>query len=301
MSSGTVMRSSGTVPLCPGELCDSGSGSGIAARRLSARQETENPRSLEAKWPARRRCSTSRARWRCSRGSGAASARRARSTLAAAGATIVGGDIDDAAAEATAKEIAGAGGTASSQRTDVTVRGRRRRPRRPRRVRARARRHRRQHRRRSAQQDGGRLHRRGVRAHPRDQPEERVLRVPSRDPAHGPARVGQHRQHLVGCDRHARADARVLRHDEGRGRDAHEDARDRGRPARHPRERDRTGDDPHELLASQLRRRRGQRRAREARAVPQAGERDGAARRVRAKPRTSRTRSSTSFRMPRAS
>jgi 3-oxoacyl-[acyl-carrier protein] reductase len=43
-------------------------------------------------------------------------------TLAAAGATIVGGDIDDGAAEATAKEIAGAGGTASSQRTDVTVR-----------------------------------------------------------------------------------------------------------------------------------------------------------------------------------
>ena len=43
-------------------------------------------------------------------------------------------------------------------------------------------------------------------------------------------------------------------------------------------ERDRAGHDPHELLAPQLHRRRRQRRAREARAVPQARERDGAAR-----------------------
>ena len=78
---------------------------------------------------------------------------------------------------------------------------------------------------------GRRVHRRGVRADPRDQPEERLLRLPGRDPAHGPAGLGLHREHLVGRDRHARADARVLRHDEGRGRDAHEDARDGSRPA----------------------------------------------------------------------
>lgn len=43
-------------------------------------------------------------------------------TLASAGAAIVGGDIDEAAAEATAKEIVGAGGTARAVRTDVTKR-----------------------------------------------------------------------------------------------------------------------------------------------------------------------------------
>jgi 3-oxoacyl-[acyl-carrier protein] reductase len=42
--------------------------------------------------------------------------------LASAGATIVGGDIDDSSAEMTAKEIAGTGGTARVQRTDVTKR-----------------------------------------------------------------------------------------------------------------------------------------------------------------------------------
>ena len=108
---------------------------------------------------------------------------------------------------------------------------RRRRARRPGRIRIRPGRHRRQHRRRAAQQVGGRVHRRRVRTHPRDQPEERLLRVPGRDPAHGSAGFGLHRQHLVGRDRHARADARVLRHDEGGSRDAHEDARDRGRAA----------------------------------------------------------------------
>jgi 3-oxoacyl-[acyl-carrier protein] reductase len=43
-------------------------------------------------------------------------------TLAAAGATVVGGDVDDAAAEATAKEIVGDGGRARAQPTDVTKR-----------------------------------------------------------------------------------------------------------------------------------------------------------------------------------
>jgi 3-oxoacyl-[acyl-carrier protein] reductase len=43
-------------------------------------------------------------------------------TLASAGATIVGGDVDDAAAEATAKEIVGAGGVARAMCTDVTSR-----------------------------------------------------------------------------------------------------------------------------------------------------------------------------------
>jgi 3-oxoacyl-[acyl-carrier protein] reductase len=43
-------------------------------------------------------------------------------TLAAAGATIVGGDIDEAGAQATADEIKAAGGEAGVQRTDVTQR-----------------------------------------------------------------------------------------------------------------------------------------------------------------------------------
>jgi 3-oxoacyl-[acyl-carrier protein] reductase len=43
-------------------------------------------------------------------------------TLAGAGAAIVGGDIDEAAAETTVKEIVTAGGSASVQRTDVTNR-----------------------------------------------------------------------------------------------------------------------------------------------------------------------------------
>jgi 3-oxoacyl-[acyl-carrier protein] reductase len=42
--------------------------------------------------------------------------------LAAAGATIVGGDIDEAGADATVKEINGDGGVARAQRTDVTKR-----------------------------------------------------------------------------------------------------------------------------------------------------------------------------------
>jgi len=42
--------------------------------------------------------------------------------LASAGATIVGGDIDEASAETTAKEINADGGTARVQRTDVTKR-----------------------------------------------------------------------------------------------------------------------------------------------------------------------------------
>ena len=42
--------------------------------------------------------------------------------LADAGATIVGGDIDEAGAEATAKEIVGDGGRAVTQRVDVTRR-----------------------------------------------------------------------------------------------------------------------------------------------------------------------------------
>jgi 3-oxoacyl-[acyl-carrier protein] reductase len=43
-------------------------------------------------------------------------------TLAAAGATVVGGDIDDPGAKATAEEIVAAGGTAIAQKTDVTQR-----------------------------------------------------------------------------------------------------------------------------------------------------------------------------------
>ena len=164
-------------------------------------------------------------------GVGSGIGKASATTLAAAGATIVGGDIDEAAAETTADEIAGAGGTAVVQRTDVTQRAD---------VDALVDR---------AASEFGRVdivgniagvphnkigagvHRRGVRTDPRDQPEERLLRLPGRDPAHGAAGLGLHRQHLVGRDRHARADARVLRHDEGRGRDAHEDARDRSRSA----------------------------------------------------------------------
>jgi len=43
-------------------------------------------------------------------------------TLASAGATIVGGDIDEAAVQATTDEITAAGGTARALRTDVTQR-----------------------------------------------------------------------------------------------------------------------------------------------------------------------------------
>jgi len=43
-------------------------------------------------------------------------------TLASAGATIVGGDIDEGAVKATADEITAAGGTARAVRTDVTSR-----------------------------------------------------------------------------------------------------------------------------------------------------------------------------------
>src|SRR6185436_7917723 len=43
-------------------------------------------------------------------------------TLAAAGATVVGGDIDESAVQGTADEITAAGGTARAQRADVTRR-----------------------------------------------------------------------------------------------------------------------------------------------------------------------------------
>src|SRR5207245_5231343 len=42
--------------------------------------------------------------------------------LSAAGATIVGGDIDDAGAQATVDEITGEGGTACARRVDLTKR-----------------------------------------------------------------------------------------------------------------------------------------------------------------------------------
>jgi 3-oxoacyl-[acyl-carrier protein] reductase len=55
-------------------------------------------------------------------GVGSGIGKASASTLAGAGATIVGGDIDEAAAKATADEIADAGGAAVVQRTDVTQR-----------------------------------------------------------------------------------------------------------------------------------------------------------------------------------
>jgi 3-oxoacyl-[acyl-carrier protein] reductase len=55
-------------------------------------------------------------------GVGSGIGKASATTLAAAGATIVGGDIDEAGAKTTADEIAGAGGTAVTQRTDVTQR-----------------------------------------------------------------------------------------------------------------------------------------------------------------------------------
>jgi 3-oxoacyl-[acyl-carrier protein] reductase len=55
-------------------------------------------------------------------GVGSGIGKASATTLAAAGATIVGGDIDEAAAETTASEIADAGGKAFVQRTDVTQR-----------------------------------------------------------------------------------------------------------------------------------------------------------------------------------
>ncbi len=186
-------------------------------------------------WPARKEMFDLSGKVAVLTGVGSGIGKASAITLAAAGATIVGGDIDEAAAQATADEIEGrrrrtcrcsaptsrsgpmstrsstvprpsSAGSTSSATSPA-----------------------------SRTTSGRRVHRRGVRTHPRDQPEERVLRVSGRDPAHDPAGLGMHREHLVGRDRHACADARVLRHDQGRGRDAHQDARDGGRAARHPR------------------------------------------------------------------
>lgn len=55
-------------------------------------------------------------------GAGSGIGKATARTLAAAGATIVGGDIDEAAVQATAAEITAAGGTARAARTDVTRR-----------------------------------------------------------------------------------------------------------------------------------------------------------------------------------
>ena len=223
--------SAGTAPFCvTGRLVRRRTRIRNAARRLRGRCRVEERSRPE--WPARRRCSTSRGRWRCSPASGSGIGKASAETLAARRRDDRrrrhrrGRGRGHGRARSTA-----AGGTAVVQRTDVTQR---------------------------ADVDalvdraasefgrvdivgniagvphnkiGGRVHRRRVRAHPRDQPEERLLRLPGRDPAHGSAGFGLHRQHLVGRDRHARADARVLRHDEGGGRDAHEDARDGGRAA----------------------------------------------------------------------
>ena len=55
-------------------------------------------------------------------GVGSGIGKASATTLAAAGATIVGGDIDEAGAQSTADEIKADGGTALVQRTDVTKR-----------------------------------------------------------------------------------------------------------------------------------------------------------------------------------
>ena len=55
-------------------------------------------------------------------GAGSGIGKASALTLAAAGAIIVGGDIDEAAAQATADEIRDSGGSASAVRTDVTSR-----------------------------------------------------------------------------------------------------------------------------------------------------------------------------------
>ena len=192
-------------------------------------------------------------------------------TLAGAGATIVGGDIDEDAVNATADEITDAGGTARAVVTDVTqprgqvdalVDG--------------------------AQSEFGRVDIMGNIAgipHNKmfmevtDEDFERILSINLKScvygcqaatAGHGAARVRQHHQHLVGRDRHARADARLLRHDEGRGRDAHQDAGLRGRAARDPGERPRPRRDPHQLLPPQLRGRERQRDPREGRGVQEA-------------------------------
>lgn len=55
-------------------------------------------------------------------GAGSGIGKASALTLAAAGAIIVGGDINEAAAQATADEIRDSGGIASAVRTDVTSR-----------------------------------------------------------------------------------------------------------------------------------------------------------------------------------
>ena len=54
-------------------------------------------------------------------GVGSGIGKASATTLAAAGATIVGGDIDEAGAQATADEIKADGGTAVVQRTTSTA------------------------------------------------------------------------------------------------------------------------------------------------------------------------------------
>ena len=66
-----------------------------------------------------------------------------------------------------------------------------------------------------------------------------------RDPGDEALRTRFDRERVVGCDRRAvRGDRRVRVH-QGRGRDAHDDRGARGRRARHPRQRDRTGRHAH--------------------------------------------------------
>ena len=158
-------------------------------------------------------------------------------TLAAAGATVVGGDIAEDAVRGTADEITAAGGTARALRTDVTSRadvdalidG--------------------------AKSEFGRVdivgniagvpHNKMV-ADCTDEEFERILAINLKSVFYGcqaAIRVmgDQGSGNIVnissGAIDTAGADARLLRHDEGRGRDAHQDAGVGGGPARDPRQR----------------------------------------------------------------
>ncbi len=200
------------------------------------------------------------------------------SMLSAAGATIVGGDIDEAGAQVTADEIKAAGGNAVVQRVDVTKRAD---------VDALVDR---------AQADFGRVdimgniagipHNKMV-ADCTDEEFERILSINLKSVFYGCQAAIRHMipqgsgnivnissgaidtpAPTLACYGMTKAAVAML---------TKTLATEVGRNGIRV-ERDRAGHDPHQLLHAQLHRRRRQRRCGEARAVPQACERDGAAR-----------------------
>ena len=155
--------------------------------------------------------------------------------LAAAGATVVCGDVNAEGLDATLERIRAVDGTA------VGCRHRRDRARR----RGAARRHRGggvrshrrdvQHRRRHVSRPDRGSRRRHHRPRHRPQPQGCALRHPVRDPRHEAVRSWLDRQRVVGRDRQALRGHRRVRVHQGRGHDADDDRGPRSGRPRHPR------------------------------------------------------------------